>query len=216
MSAEKKNLKFGLRTQFAAFLVAAAASLLFTACGKSGGGGTNAAPIPVMGPGGVAYGGVPNCQGCNGMLFLDAAMGETIYAGGSGTELALEFYGVGAQLGGYGAGGFFQGGGQYEGPYAANGRLVVKVPMQACGIPAGVYQVQTVQPGMWGYRQSFQGGELRGQGPTQLRIAINGYVQASIPPGQSIVDGRTFPYRIQGRMQMFGPQAMMPCDDLIF
>jgi hypothetical protein len=181
------------------------------ACGSGGGGG--AVPQPIGG------GLMPSCLGCPAGTgtFLDSAVGQVISYSLNQTEaeLSLEFFGadvsiMNPMLGGYLA----TGNNSYQGAVAAQGIFVVQIPSALCNLPAGIYEVTTSQPGMWGGGgQSFGNLVLNGYGPTQIQIAFGnwgGMVSRAIPPAVSF-DGRQFPFRLQGMINVRGPNAMSWC-----
>lgn len=176
-------------------VTALAASVVVTACGKGGGGG--GAPIA---PGPV-HPSCPTCPGgVGGSSLLGTAIGHVFSSslGQTELELALEFFSVGTHP---------QSGipisNGYVGPVYAQGTMYMHIPSMLCNVPAGHYTVQTVQPGQWGGGgQSFGGLMLDAFGPTHVRVYIpSAFVKGAVPAAISI-DGRQFPFRIQGRVQV--------------
>jgi hypothetical protein len=154
------------------FAAVAVLSLLTSACGNNSGGTT----APGVGVLPFSYG--ASCAGCSGMggQPIASAVGQTTYYGMPNYQLQITFYG--AQTTSYmGAG--------YSGQLAASAQLVVQQNMN-CGIPAGVYTLQTAQPGTLLSSESFYGLTMIGMGPTQIQFTFvnnflnNGRVQGSI------------------------------------
>ena len=149
------------------FAAVAVLSLLTSACGNSGGGSS-----PAVGVGPFAYGAYgSSCVGCSvtGGTPVATAVGQTTYYGAPNYQLQMTFYGGPTS------------------PYAilATAQLVVQQNMN-CGVMAGVYTLQTVQPGQLLSSESFQGLVMTGVGPTQIQFVFqnnwvnNGRVQGVI------------------------------------
>ena len=167
----------GSMTKVAGFAAVAVLSLLTTACGNSSGGGSS----PGVGVLPYTYG--ASCAGCSAMggSPIASAIGQTTYYGAPNYQLQISFYGNAAQV---------VAGVSYYGQVAATAQLVVQQNMQCGGyggitIPAGVYNMQTQQPGTWS-GQSFAGLAMIGVGPTQISMVFqnnfinNGRVQGNI------------------------------------
>lgn len=195
------------------YSLAAIATLFVAACGKSG---DSAAPMPV-GPS-IGH---PTCATCAANTSFLASGAGRFYSGGQlSFELALELFGNSATMGTNGAQPVPAGSAYYSQPMTYNysgaissqGTLtVVNVPYLSCNIPPGTYQVQTVQPGYFGHGQSFGSMSMQAVGPTQLEIVIESWgawLKSSIPALQTL-DGRQFPYKVQGRVWIRSTGAQM-------
>lgn len=189
---------------------AAVLTAMATACGNKNGSSAPAA-VPILGPAYTA-GMLPNsCSGCPGnMTFLANAIAN--YGGSSPiAEMGVDFYGDGSvmmQSGysyGYGYNPAYPMGymgsvsAPYRGPFAAIGYIFIGQNLDYCGVPGGIYNLQTVQPGIWGNDgsgRSFDNIVMMAVGaPFQIQIAMSGYTTPSTPPARGTRDGRTYPYR---------------------
>lgn len=196
------------------YSLAAIATLFVAACGKSG---DSAAPMPV-GPG-VGY---PTCATCAAnSSFLASGAGRFYASGSLSFELALELFGNSQTMGTYGTQQPVPAGSayysqpmtyNYSGAISSQGTLtVVNVPYMSCNIPPGTYQVQTTQPGYFGNGQSFGSMSMQAIGPAQLEIVIENWgawLKSAIPAVQTL-DGRQFPYKVQGRVWIRSTGAYM-------
>lgn len=185
--------------------------VLATACGNKGGGAAPTPPPPIP----VNPGYIPSCTGCNGNMKLISSglgMSYSYSLGAPYFELGLEFYGDAAAM--TNVPNAYMVNNSYAGQVAAQGFMFVTTPQATCGMPAGAYQVRTMGVGVWGGGgQSFGGLTLQATGPTTLQMYIpSAFVQAAVPAEVSS-DGRQFPYRIHGRVQVMGMTgAYSPCD----
>ena len=156
------------------------------ACGdkKNNDGGTVAQPPPGPGPGGC-----PTC----------GPQGGNVIASGFGQHdpntltLGITFLGQGGAPTGYG----------YSGSVSAQGRVYIgnAVGSPYCPIPAGVYTVNTLQPGQW-YSSMVRDLKIEANGPARLTLTIGptggtaGMVQVAQPMIQ--YDGATYPNHLAG------------------
>lgn len=145
----KKTLSFSARI-FTQVFAALGIMLTLTACGKSGGNGTQVVP-PVYGNG---------CTNCG--TIANPALLTTFSAQSADGNISLVNMQVYAQASGItpvASGNNYKG---YSGPIATQGQMVVKAPQYdyvpytnqlatACVIPAGTYSLQTVSVGQMGY-----------------------------------------------------------------
>lgn len=191
---------------FGLVVIAMATSIAITACGNKGGGGAPA-PLPVpVNPVPI----ISNCTGCPpNMTFLSSAVGRVYSA--DQIELALEFFG-----GNTNTGTPSQPNMSYYGPFAAQGYVYIGGNMIACGIPAmGPLQVRTIQPGIWGKDgagRSLEGIYLEAVGgPAPIQMYISGWVDNAVPAVQAR-DGRTFPFKIKGLLQLKRADAYSYCN----
>jgi hypothetical protein len=189
--------------RFKMIAITALVAISAVACGRNGGGGTS---------GRVSQTTVPGCPTCGANTILASGLGEMTYYGGPGLELGLQFHGD-PQILGNQAGGYYIG--DYVGPVIAKGKMLVKVHYQSCGVPAGSYTVENTRAGQWGNQYMFQGIQMVAKGPVQVQILISGFLDGVIPAARGW-DGTQYPYRLQARMQMYGPQGYMVCDQLMY
>jgi hypothetical protein len=202
-----QNLRWWMKGS-ALSMLAVASAMVFTACGsKNNGGG------PATGPGAVN----PACVNCPGNTSLLASAVGRHYSGGVlKAEITLEFRGESAYL---------QQPGQvmagvipsYSGRVVAVGTLRVRQATQntICNIPAGDYSVNTLVPGQWNM-QSFWNLQLQANGPTQLTLNLfNNWLNSAMPAAVGI-DGRQFPFSLNGFAQVNSMAGCMYPDEFIF
>lgn len=187
---------------------------MITGCGNSNGSAPVIAETPPADPYIVTS---AQCAGCPpNTMFLDSAVGEMTYWGAPGLELSLKFYGDASVMAGYPASGGVLAQQSYAGPVIAAGKLLVKQAYPACGIPAGIYNVQSTAPGLWIAKYSFNNLGLTATGPTTAQIQlVSGWVNPQIPP-VTAADGAQYPFRIVSRVRMLGAGGTMICDQLMF
>lgn len=193
-------------------VMAMATSIAITACGNKGGGGDAPAPVPVT-PVPVT----PSCASCPGSMgFLSSGVGK-VYSVDQ-IEMGLEFYGDAASMANYAntGSGYLSTGQQYYGQFAAQGYIFIGGNMLACGIPAmGPLQVTTLQPGIWGKDgagRSLEGIYLQATGgPVPIQLYISGWIDSSVPASTGR-DGRTYPFKIKGLLQLKRADSSAYCN----
>lgn len=201
------NLRWWMKGS-AISMIAVASAMVFTACGsKNNGGGAATPPGPIN----------PACVNCPANTSLLASAVGRHYSGGVlKAELTLEFRGDAAYL--QQAGQVMAGAiPSYSGNVVAVGTLRVRQATQnnLCNIPAGDYSVTTLVPGQWNM-QSFWNLQLQANGPTQLTLNLyNNWLNSAMPAAVA-VDGRQFPFSLNGFSQVNSMAGCMYPDEFIF
>ncbi len=206
----KTNMKTKNYFKYAKVLLASAVLLALAACGDKGGNNNN-----VNNQGNIGlYNQCPNCQNLNGSALFAA---ESVDSYGmirfnwifTGSNLQAQTYPQqythtqqvpynNQQV--YGGGYYGQTQGSYVGPVGVTGSLSISqaINLGYCQLPAGVYTLNTIQPGNW---QSSMVNNLRMQaiGPvainlslTQGQVSSPGYLAAGQVSSSSATSGRMF------------------------
>lgn len=159
-------------------------------------------PIPPVIPGPV----IPSCNGCpaNVNAFLASGVGKVM--GGSEMEINAEFFGDSsiANSANYQQGYYslYQ---NYYGSFAGQAALFIGTNMAYCQVPAGVYTLRTMQPGVWGADgagRSLQGIYLEATGgPTPIQVYIDAWIDPAVPAVRGR-DGRQYPFKVVGTIQV--------------
>lgn len=187
-------------------------AMVVTACGNKGGNAPPPPPPIFIPPGGV----VPVCQSCaSGSQFLVPAMGQ-VY-GSVDMSVTFDFFATtnfNPQMPGMGGGVVSNPHVNYAGPVMSQAVIYLGTPIPLCNIPGGVYNVRTVQPGLWGNDgagRSVENLYFDGGGPVPVQLYVSGYISPSVPPAQGR-DGRTFPFRLKAFGQIKRTDNTMVCD----
>lgn len=199
---------------------------LMTACNRGSGGGSVGGG---GGPGGFGFGnpgfGAMSCGNCGSARdYLITALGQAPIITEQGMvdliQLGLDIYidGRGAFTPDGTLMTIFQ---NYQGPIGAAGELAIQHDYSSCGLPPGVYQLRTAQPGNYiGFNQ-FNGLVLEGR-HVQMGIPIvvalnassNNYITYLTNPSASW-NGIPYNYKIQKTMTIVSA-GNMPCNGGVY
>lgn len=185
--------------------LSAVAILMSVACSKNESSPPPPPPPPPVVPIGPV---IPTCSGCPGNVnaFLASGVGKVM--GGSEMEINAEFFGdssIGNTSSSTYQQGYYSLYQNYYGAFAGQAALFVAADMPFCQIPAGVYTLRTMQPGVWGADgagRSLQGIYLEASGgPTQIQVYLDAWINPSVPAVRGR-DGRQYPFTVVGTIQV--------------